>query len=133
MAPERRPTLPAAWLARAKSNLERAKADARLAGVYLEDLCFDAQQAAGKAIKAVLVHRRVAFPYVHDLRKLLDLLVENGVLIPVEIRQAADLTQYAVAGRYPGLDEPVTKEEYSRAVALAEIVYDWAKRLIEGQ
>jgi HEPN domain-containing protein len=32
--------------------------------VYLEDLCFLAQQAAEKAIKAVLIKRGVAFPYV---------------------------------------------------------------------
>jgi|KBSSwiStaDraftv2_1062776.scaffolds.fasta_scaffold558223_3 hypothetical protein len=41
MAPERRPPDdPREWLNRAKSNLGRAKADIRLPGVYLEDLCF---------------------------------------------------------------------------------------------
>ncbi len=30
-------------------------------GVYLEDLCFDAQQAAEKAIKAVLIARSIPF------------------------------------------------------------------------
>lgn len=131
MTPERsRPTDPAEWLARARSNLECAKIGADLAGIYLEDLCFNAQQAAEKAIKAVFIHRRKVFPYIHDLRKLLDLLAADGVTMPDEVREAADLTEYAVAGRYPGLDEPVTKEEYIRALGLAETVYDWAKELI---
>jgi len=42
----REPTDPLEWLARARSNLERAQADAHLESIYLEDLCFDAQQAA---------------------------------------------------------------------------------------
>jgi hypothetical protein len=39
--------------------------------MYLEDLCFDAQQAAEKALKALLLHRRVNFPRIHDLTELL--------------------------------------------------------------
>ncbi len=47
MMPQRRPPDdPGEWLNRARSNLKRAREDVRLEGVYLEDLCFDAQQAA---------------------------------------------------------------------------------------
>jgi hypothetical protein len=42
-----------AWLQRAESNLEIARW-ARREKVLLEDLCFDAQQAAEKALKALL-------------------------------------------------------------------------------
>jgi predicted nucleotidyltransferase len=35
--------------------------------VYPEDLCFNAQQAAEKAIKALLIAHGVRFPYVHDI------------------------------------------------------------------
>ncbi len=45
------PDDPREWLNRARSNLVRAKN--RIPGAYLEDLCFDAQQAAEKAIKGV--------------------------------------------------------------------------------
>lgn len=61
--PERRqPDDPVEWLNRARSNLQRARLDVRLDDVYLEDLCFDAQQAAEKAIKAVMIHRGIDFP-----------------------------------------------------------------------
>ena len=42
------PTDPREWLNRARSNLELAKNDT--VGVLPEDLCFEAQQAAEKAI-----------------------------------------------------------------------------------
>jgi HEPN domain-containing protein len=52
------PDDPREWLNRARSNLIRAKS--KLPGVYLEDLCFDAQQAAEKAIKAIVIQRNVS-------------------------------------------------------------------------
>jgi HEPN domain-containing protein len=81
MSPERfLPDDPREWLNRARSNLARAKAE--LPGVYLEDLCFDAQQAAEKAIKALLIKRGVPFPYVHDIARLVTLLEEAGQQLP---------------------------------------------------
>ena len=65
MAKRYPPDDPREWLNRARSNLARAKTKRK--GVYLEDLCFDAQQAAEKAIKAVLIKLNGNFPYVHDL------------------------------------------------------------------
>jgi HEPN domain-containing protein len=52
MKPEN-PTDPGAWLVYARSNLKLAEKGGRLKGVLLEDLCFNAQQAAEKALKAV--------------------------------------------------------------------------------
>lgn len=54
---DRDPTGPHEWLRRARSNLARARAHRNLPDVLYEDLCFDTQQAAEKAIKALLVHR----------------------------------------------------------------------------
>ena len=60
--PERYPPDdPREWLNRARSNLAMAKMEAE--GIYLEDLCFNAQQAAEKAIKAVFIKRQIEFPY----------------------------------------------------------------------
>ena len=125
---DRDPTSPQEWLRRARSNLSRARADRDLPDVIYEDLCFDAQQAAEKAIKALLVHRKVRFPKTHDLLDLLTLLDQSGLPIPPEIREADVLTQYAVETRYPGLAEDVTADEYTRAVELAQRVLDWVHR-----
>ena len=134
MAPERgSPDDPREWLNRAKSNLVRAKADIRLSGVYLEDLCFDAQQAAEKAIKAVLLHLAIRFPYVHDLTALLALIEQGGTPVPEPVREAGRLTRFAVVTRYPGIAEPVTREEYDRAIAITEVVVHWADSMVGRQ
>ncbi len=108
------------WLNRARSSLLQARH--RLAGVYLEDLCFNPQQAAAKALKALFLARNLAFPYTHDLARLIALLESQGVMVPSHVRTAAELSQYAVEARYPGFAEPISEEEYDDAVAQAEAV-----------
>ena len=132
MPPERRPPDdPREWLNRARSNLVRAQT--MLPGVYLEDLCFDAQQAAEKAIKAVLIARGAAFPPIHDLAGLLTILGQTGEAISPTIADAARLTRFAVVTRYPGVAKPVTAEEHQRAVVIAEAVVVWADMRVEGR
>jgi HEPN domain-containing protein len=96
----------------------------------LEDLCFEAQQAAEKAVKAVFVRRGVTFPYIHDLDALLQRLERSGVRIPKYVRQADEPTPFAVLMRYPGFTAPGTKRQYRRAVRIAESVLRWAERQI---
>jgi HEPN domain-containing protein len=122
------PEDPREWLNRARSNLALAKAKRK--GVYLEDLCFDAQQAAEKAIKALLIKLNVDFPYVHDLARLLTLLAESGQKIPASIRQAEELSRFAVFTRYPGIGPQIKQKEYKEAVKKAGQVVRWAERLI---
>ncbi len=122
------PTDPREWLNRAKSNL--AAASESTPGVYLEDRCFDAQQAAEKAIKAVFIHRSLPFPYIHDLKCLLRLLSQSGVKVPKYVSRAEDLTQYAFEARYPGHSLAVKRREHQRAVRIAARVVSWAERLI---
>ncbi|MCI0417847.1 MAG: HEPN domain-containing protein [Acidobacteria bacterium] len=98
------------WLRRAKSNLARAKQPKPDEAVW-EDLCFDAQQAAEKALKAVLIFRSIDFPRTHNIRVLLSLLAPPGQLIPQELSGAIGLTTYATVSRYPGAAEPVTEDE----------------------
>ena len=123
--PERFPADdPREWLNRARSNLALARN--RAPDVYLEDLCFEAQQAAEKALKAVLIGRGVEFPYVHDLARLLSLLEEEGEAIPTAVRKAGKLTPYALITRYPGIARPVTEGDYEEAVEIADAVVRWA-------
>jgi len=124
------PDDPREWLNRARSNLARARSGATIPEVYLEDLCFDAQQAAEKALKAVLIHLDVSFPYVHDLARLLTLVKQAGQEVPASVRQAARLTRYAVVIRYPGLPEPVVRGEYEEAVSMAAEAIRWAEEII---
>jgi HEPN domain-containing protein len=130
--PERYPPEdPREWLNRAKSNLLLARA--RRAGIYLEDLCFNAQQAAEKAIKALLIRRAVAFPYVHDIAQLLTLVERAGLEIPPAVKQGERLTRFAVFTRYPGIASPIRPEELTEAIRIAEEVIQWVEGLLRGE
>ena len=96
-------------------------------GILLEDLCYQAQQAAEKALKALYLKRGVAFPFVHSLDLLLAGLEDLGLEIPDAIDQATILTRYAVETRYPGAYEPVTEAEYQEAIGFAEAILSWAE------
>jgi len=124
------PSDPREWLNRARSDLTLASA--QVEGVYLEDLCFHAQQAAEKAIKAVFIHRGLRFPYSHDLAFLLSQLESSGEQVPEAVRQAERLTPFAVASRYPGVSPPVDGDQYQEAVRLAQTVLRWAEAVVSG-
>ena len=91
-------------------------------GAFYEDLCFHAQQAAEKAIKAVYRAHQREFQFTHDIAALLNGLKGEGIKIPEELQEAVELTGFARKARYPGTGEPTTESEYRRAVTLAEAV-----------
>ncbi|HNY40130.1 MAG TPA: HEPN domain-containing protein [Bryobacteraceae bacterium] len=124
------PSDPREWLRRSQSSLLHARS--KVEGVCLEDLCFDAQQAAEKAIKAVLVARKAQFPYVHDIDVLLSALTQAGEALPVRVLEAAKLTPFAVEARYPSVAREVTDAQYDEALRLAEDVCRWAEARISA-
>lgn len=113
------PTSPHVWLSRAKGNLTLAEKGGRLKGVLFEDLCFNAQQAAEKALKAICLKQGLDFPKTHSLVHLMDILEKSGVNIPQNVRDADILTQYAVQSRYPSIVEEITRSEYRDSLKLA--------------
>ena len=125
------PTDPLTWLSRAKGNLSLAEKGGRLQGVLLEDLCFNAQQAAEKALKAVCLAQGMDIPKTHSLIHLMDILEANGVDVPQNVRDADILTHYAVQSRYPSFMEDVTRNEYRDALKLAANVIVWAEIMIK--
>jgi len=120
----------ARWLAYAESDLAVARGVDR-PGVLAETLCFHAQQAAEKAIKAVLVAGGAEPPRTHDLEMLLA-AVPGDVPMGFDRLSVAALTAFAVASRYPGDDEPVDADEYATALAVAMKVVAWARHALSG-
>lgn len=117
---------PEEWLKRAKSNIAIAR-QSKTEDVYWEDLCFETQQAAEKALKAVLLVKGIPFRFVHDIAELLTLLEQNNIHFPENMRSAAELTDYSVEARYPGPFEPVTEKEFKEALRIAETAIKWAE------
>lgn len=90
--------------------------------------CFHAQQGVEKALKAVLTLNQIDFPRTHNLEALADLLVDQGVDLPVPTRDLRRLNPYAVDFRYDDqFSHLVTPQE---AASLARLTIDWANTLI---
>ena len=114
-----------------------AKADLALAsiplppGVMYSQLCFHAQQAAEKALKAVLIYLEIDFPNTHSIQKLIELL-PDGLQAQEVVSQAVILTPYAVQARYPGDVEEVSESEYNEAISIAADVVRLAENIARG-
>jgi len=118
------PDNPHAWLRHARSDLFIA--ENILKETLLEDHCFHAQQCVEKSLKALCIQKQLRFPYTHDLAELATLLFEQPETRPHWFQDAKRMTAYAVSGRYPGFDDPVSEEEWKKAVSIAKTVLDWA-------
>lgn len=116
--------LVAEWLRWASADLQVAKLtdDERIAP---EIAAFHAQQAAEKALKALLVQEQIDFPRTHSIGVLLALLEQAGISGVQDLIDATGLTRYAVSTRYPGEEEPVGSAEAQDAAALAARVFEW--------
>lgn len=110
------------WLSYADEDLRLARHALTLSsGSPYRLIAYHAQQCAEKHIKAYLVHKRVDFPYTHNISHLLELCANYGSWAET-LQDAEELTPYSITTRYPGEDEAVTKEEAVRAVDVASRV-----------
>jgi HEPN domain len=73
---------PHSWLAHAKSDLRITQICRSDSGVLPNQTVFHAQQAAEKAIKAVLLEHKIRFPRTHDLGELIVLIQQHAVIWP---------------------------------------------------
>jgi HEPN domain-containing protein len=118
------------WLRRAKSNLARARLGRVSKDILYEDLCFDCQQAVEKGLKALLVRLSIIFPRTHSITRLVELVEENGIDVPQEVKESIVLTEYAVSTRYPGDYEPIDEAEFKEAFIIAENVILWIEKIL---
>ncbi|MDH4265127.1 MAG: HEPN domain-containing protein [Deltaproteobacteria bacterium] len=124
---KRIPGSPREWLSHAESDLRLAKLAANDPYIIGGQVCFHAQQAAEKSIKAALLFWGIEFPLTHDIEELLKLAEDQGVIIPEEVQEADHLTPYAVETRYPGYLQEITGDDVSNALRIAEQTVSWAK------
>lgn len=115
-----------AWLHKAESDLAAAELCVA-AGKALDAACFHSQQAAEKSLKAWLVASGTAFPFVHDLGKLLTLCAQNDPEFERVRAFALELTPFAVEMRYDAEFWPTANdaaEALSAARAIHRLVVD---------
>ena len=129
MPPDYAPGSAEDWLSRARGKLLLARQPLPEGG-YWEDLAFMAQQAAELAIKAVYQRKGWRFPFIHDIRYLLDGLEKNGMPVPQIVREAERLTIFATQMRYPGMIDRMAEADHVAMLNIAGQVVDWGDSIL---
>ena len=111
------------WLQYAREDLETAEVFVEQRNIVPRHICWLAQQAAEKAIKAVLVFLQIDFPRRHDLDALRNLL-PSGWKLKEEQPDLADLTEWAVEARYPGDWPDATEADARSTVQQAQAIWE---------
>jgi HEPN domain-containing protein len=110
------------WLRYAQEDLIAAESLLGQRTIASRHVCWLAQQAAEKALKAILVILQIDFPRRHDLDALRN-LIPVGWHLKAEHPDLADLTEWAVEARYPGDWPDATEEDARSAVYQARAVW----------
>lgn len=105
------------WVELAEEDLRGADAMASEEAFSPRHVCWYSQQAAEKALKAVLVFEQVSFPFSHDLEQL-RALVPIGWRVRGIQADLPTLSRWAIEGRYPDSDAP-TDEDASGGIGVA--------------
>ena len=116
------------WLSKAQRDLVTAQTMLASNPPLTDIVCFHSQQCAEKALKAFLVAAGVHVDRTHYLPRLLELCRDADDSFGQLAEDATSLTDYAVATRYPDVDEPdPTEDEARAATAAAERVLTFAR------
>lgn len=116
------------WFRKARHDEGLARLALSSTPLYSDGVCFHAQQAVEKLLKALLVHRGVAFQKTHHLTYLLD-LISNDTPVDNRIYELAErLQSYAVEIRYPDAGPDPSPEEAADALDGVEAIRSFVLR-----
>jgi HEPN domain-containing protein len=114
------------WVIRAEGDLLSAEGLRSIPGVPPWSVAFHLQQCAEKYLKALLTARGIPVTKTHEIVELIDRLLpaDRPSMDPGIV---ADLTEYAVGGRYPG--RPLaTAEDVRVAVDAVQGLRTWVRQ-----
>ena len=120
------------WLEKARRDLVIAKKELDSERPFTDIVCFHAQQAAEKYLKAYLLWEGIEFPKTHTLEDLVLLAGQRDPTFLALKDSVAILTPYAVETRYPEFEEPRV-EDAKEAVEIAEEVRGFVLEKLPGE
>lgn len=109
----------AAWLAKAQRDLDSAQRLLAGSPPFRDTAAYHCQQAAEKALKALLTALAVPFPKTHDLTTLVGLLEAHAQAAKRWREAAVVLTPYATLFRYPDACPEPSSDDAEEALSLA--------------
>lgn len=114
------------WIANAESDFKASALLWVIADAPLDVIVFHCQQGAEKMLKALLTARGIPFGKTHDLDMLIRLLPSESSA--AALKDISDLTDAAVATRYPGdmetLDRKVVGSLMTKANQVRQVIIE---------
>jgi HEPN domain-containing protein len=122
------------WVAKAEHDLRNGQYVLGMTDDVcpFDTICFHAQQAVEKYLKALLCWQGTEFYRTHDLTEL-HFLLPKQQRDRFDIDAIAELNPYAVEGRYPGLWDTITRADADRCITIALSVRSAARSLLPEQ
>ncbi len=121
----------ARWMAKADNDLLNIENNLRAQNVPWDTVCFHAQQAAEKRLKAFLVYHGAQPRKTRDLVALLAECVRFDSSLETLEPECRKITYYAIASRYPAdLTEPGEAEARELVTIAYRIKTEIASRLL---
>jgi HEPN domain-containing protein len=117
------------WIKKADRDLEVSQREIKLPEPLTDIICFHAQQAAEKFMKAYHVFLDIEFQKTHDIE---DLVIVAGKKDPSILKlknPGAELSVFAVETRYPEFEDPSINDA-KNAVEVAEKFKQFIKNKI---
>jgi HEPN domain-containing protein len=120
--------IPAEWLRKAENDITSARVILAADQGCLDVVCFHAQQAVEKVLKAHHIVQGIPFRKIHDLDILLQEIDDSE--LQQYRRECIMLSTYAVEARYPGDYIEPEREEAEEALRVAVEIFELVKRKI---
>ncbi|TLN02798.1 HEPN domain-containing protein [bacterium] len=119
------------WIAKANADLQTARREIRVRQLPNYDaVCFHAQQAAEKYLKALIQENGEPIPRIHSLVELLTLVgKEDARLLTIQM-DANILEGYATQFRYPGLS--AEKSDAKQALSASSRICAFIQNKLES-
>ncbi len=130
--PEKVAAVVSEWVAKAEGDLKSAALILRAGkDCPIDAVCFHAQQAVEKYLKALLTAHKIPFPKTHNIGKLVEMLPTN-VRLNLSKDEQDELTDYATGARYPGWGE-ISLIDARHAVAMARRIRRGVRKLLPNE
>ena len=131
MPPDQSALQARAWIKKARSDLRTIELLQVATDYPYDSVAFHAQQAAEKALKAVLTFAQIPFPRWHDLEELASLFPRDiAAELVLDPDSLGFLSQMAIAPRYPGDDDEIDEGLAHSAAAKAKMIFDRVTELL---
>jgi HEPN domain-containing protein len=118
------------WLEFARDDLKTAQACYALPEIAPRQTCYLAQQAAEKALKALLIAYSIQVPRSHDLDFLRNKLPPRAGM-HASHPSLGELAEWVVEARYPGSSADASEEDAARALDTARSILETADAEIQ--